>query len=74
MHAYHWACLPACPWCMHVGFSADFYAAYHELIPRAPGFDERAKIYLLYHYLNHYNLFGSSYYGACERLLKELTA
>ena len=33
----------------------------------------RPQIYLLYHYLNHLNLFGGSYYGSCERLLKSLT-
>jgi protein-ribulosamine 3-kinase len=36
------------------------------------GFEERKPLYLLYHYLNHYNLFGSSYYGQCVSLLKTL--
>ena len=41
------------------GFSGSFWAAYHEVIPRAPGFEDRHQLYQLYHYLNHYNLFGS---------------
>jgi fructosamine-3-kinase len=40
------------------GFTGDFWRAYHELIPKAPLFDKRKELYLLYHYLNHTNLFG----------------
>lgn len=40
------------------GFTGDFWRAYHEVIPKAPGFDRRKELYLLYHYLNHTNLFG----------------
>ncbi|PNW76317.1 hypothetical protein CHLRE_12g542202v5 [Chlamydomonas reinhardtii] len=58
-------------WC--AGFSPDFYAAYHELIPCAPGFEQRAEIYRLYHYLNHLNLFGDSYYSQCASILQRLT-
>ena len=57
-------------WC--AGFSGDFWDAYHALIPKAPGFEERQQLYLLYHYLNHYNLFGSGYYGQCESILRRL--
>jgi hypothetical protein len=46
--------------------------AYHEVVPRADGFDRRHDLYTLYHYLNHYNLFGSGYYGNCERLFARL--
>lgn len=37
------------------------------------GFDERKDLYTLYHYLNHYNLFGGSYRGQCEAILTKLT-
>lgn len=57
-------------WC--AGFGAAFWSGYHELIPREPGFDERADLYTLYHKLNHYNLFGSGYLGDCEWLLGRL--
>ena len=39
---------------MFGGFSAQFYNAYHQLIPQAPGFAARHKLYLLFHYLNHW--------------------
>lgn len=42
------------------GFTGDFWRAYHEVIPKAPGFDRRKDLYLLYHYLNHTNLFGGT--------------
>lgn len=57
-------------WC--AGFGGSFWSAYHECIPRQPGFDDRADLYTLYHKLNHYNLFGSGYLGDCERLLTRL--
>ena len=41
-------------------------------IPKAPGFEERAKLYRLYHYLNHYVMFGGGYYRECVNILKEL--
>lgn len=40
---------------MFGGFSRDFYSAYHHLIPQAPGFATRSKLYLLFHYLNHWS-------------------
>lgn len=50
---------------MFGGFSEDFYRGYETLIPRQEGFSERVDIYRLYHTLNHYNLFGSSYRESC---------
>lgn len=46
---------------MFGGFTDAFYHAYHTLIPKSSGFEERKLIYQLYHYLNHYNLFGTTY-------------
>ena len=57
-------------WC--AGFTPAFYEAYHAKIPKAPGFEERAKLYRLYHYLNHYVMFGGGYYRECVNILKEL--
>ena len=34
------------------GFSREFFEAYHHLIPRAPGFENREKVYRLYHLFN----------------------
>ena len=38
------------------------------------GFEDRHKIYTLYHYLNHYNLFGGGYLRQAESLLSQLTS
>eukprot|EP00181_Compsopogon_caeruleus_P000765 CAMPEP_0184686644 /NCGR_PEP_ID=MMETSP0312-20130426/23398_1 /TAXON_ID=31354 /ORGANISM="Compsopogon coeruleus, Strain SAG 36.94" /LENGTH=331 /DNA_ID=CAMNT_0027141965 /DNA_START=12 /DNA_END=1007 /DNA_ORIENTATION=+ len=58
-------------WC--AGFGSDFHQAYHDIIPRAPGFEDRHRIYQLYHYLNHYNLFGGGYYNSALSILQSLT-
>ncbi len=42
-------------------FPDAFYAAYKEVRPLAPGWEERFSLYNLYHLLNHVNLFGSGY-------------
>mmetsp|Transcript_3873 Transcript_3873/g.11569 ORF Transcript_3873/g.11569 Transcript_3873/m.11569 type:complete len:360 (-) Transcript_3873:259-1338(-) len=57
-------------WC--AGFNREFWKAYFDVIPKAPGFEERKQIYLLYHYLNHYNLFGGGYYSSCVSILQNL--
>lgn len=46
---------------MFGGFGEEFYQAYEEIIPLSPGHEEREIVYNLYHYLNHFNLFGNSY-------------
>ncbi len=51
---------------MFGGFTVDFYRAYDEIYPRTIAYDQKKVIYNLYHYLNHYNLFGSAYLSACE--------
>jgi fructosamine-3-kinase len=43
------------------GFSPRFYAAYYEVLPQEPGYDERRDLYNLYHLFNHLNMFGRSY-------------
>ena len=55
---------------MFGGFTSDFYEAYLEYGLVQDGFDERVDIYNLYHYLNHLNLFGSSYLSAVQRIAK----
>jgi len=57
-------------WC--AGFSRSFWDAYHKVIPRAPGFRKRHQIYTLYHYLNHYVLFGGGYYNSAASILHDL--
>lgn len=55
------------------GFSEDFYRAYQQTYPLKAGASEREPAYLLYHVLNHLNLFGSGYYGQAIQLLRKLT-
>jgi protein-ribulosamine 3-kinase len=56
------------------GFSGDFYRAYQETYPLKPGADKREPVYLLYHVLNHLNLFGTGYYGQAIQLLRQLVS
>ena len=56
------------------GFGGAFYAAYDAMLPPAPGRALRARLYQLYHVLNHANLFGGGYVGQAERLIDELLA
>lgn len=55
------------------GFGPDFYRTYDEVFPLSPGHRERRPVYQLYHLLNHLNLFGRSYFGQCENILKMYT-
>ena len=52
------------------GFPASFYHAYNESFPLREGWKERENIYMLYHVLNHLNLFGSGYYAHALSLMK----
>jgi fructosamine-3-kinase len=46
---------------MFGGFSERFYNAYNSVNPLSPDWEERNKLYQLYHVLNHYYLFGGGY-------------
>ena len=52
------------------GFPPAFYAAYGEVFPLSPGAGEREPLYQLYHVLNHYNLFGASWYARVKDILR----
>ena len=47
----------------------DFYRGYHEKIPENAGYRDRCDLYNLYHYLNHFNLFGGGYLMAAMRII-----
>lgn len=57
---------------LFAGFSKDFYQTYFSLYQKPKGFDYRAKLYKLYHYLNHYNVYGDSYKSSIEKIIREL--
>jgi len=46
---------------MFGGFEPTFFKSYHSLIPKDDGFAKRQDLYKLFHYLNHWNHFGTSY-------------
>jgi fructosamine-3-kinase len=56
------------------GFGPRFYAAYNEAWPLDPGYAERRDLYNLYHLLNHLNLFGESYCGSVDAILRRYAA
>lgn len=60
---------------MFGGFDDNFFDAYHGVRPKAPGFDQRQKLYELYQYLNQLNLFGdAAVYTKCRELMDEVLA
>ena len=52
------------------GFPRDFYAAYGEVNPMLPEYEERRDLYNLYHLLNHLNLFGGSYLSSVRSIIR----
>ncbi|XP_050387562.1 LOW QUALITY PROTEIN: protein-ribulosamine 3-kinase, chloroplastic [Argentina anserina] len=56
-------------WC--AGFGGSFYSSYFEVMPKQPGFEQRKDLYMLYHYLNHYNLFGSGYRSSAMSIIDD---
>lgn len=57
---------------MFGGFSNVFYQSYEKVYPLDSGFEKRKPLYMLYHYLNHLNLFGSGYYSEVMGCAKKL--
>lgn len=51
------------------GFQNRFYQAYQAVTPLEPGYQERFRLYNLYHLLNHLNLFGEGYGGQVDAVL-----
>ncbi|KAK3034891.1 hypothetical protein RJ639_033254 [Escallonia herrerae] len=56
-------------WC--AGFGGSFYNAYFEVMQKQAGFEKRRDLYMLYHYLNHYNLFGSGYRSSAMSIIDD---
>jgi protein-ribulosamine 3-kinase len=40
-------------------------------MPKQPGFEKRRDLYMLYHYLNHYNLFGRGYRSSAMSIIED---
>ncbi|MBD2036097.1 fructosamine kinase family protein [Leptolyngbya sp. FACHB-321] len=54
------------------GFPAAFYHGYNQVFPLDEGYQQRKPLYNLYHVLNHFNLFGSSYESQANRMIMQL--
>lgn len=52
------------------GFDAEFYEAYHAIIPQTVYYHEQIKLYQLYYLLVHLNLFGWSYRSSVVDILE----
>ncbi|MCK5457657.1 MAG: fructosamine kinase family protein [Melioribacteraceae bacterium] len=53
------------------GFDSNFYHAYNEEFPLLEDWEFRIDLYMLYHVLNHLNLFGSGYYSQVISIIKK---
>lgn len=54
------------------GFSAAFFRTYEEITSSSSYSSKRILIYQLYHYLNHYYIFGQSYLPSCFNVYDQL--
>ena len=50
----------------------EFYDAYEAAFPFPAGWQRRVNVYVLYHLLNHLNLFGRGYHDQCRTLAAEI--
>ncbi|CAL4073255.1 unnamed protein product, partial [Meganyctiphanes norvegica] len=57
---------------MFGGFSRSFWDGYHNVIPKERYWNERHKLYKLFHNLNHWNHFGSGYRGGSLQIMRDL--
>jgi len=53
------------------GFSPVIFDVYNTIYPISIGWEERVELWQLYYLLVHLNLFGQSYYGSVERIIKK---
>ncbi|KAI1297860.1 Ketosamine-3-kinase [Halotydeus destructor] len=58
---------------MFGGFEKEFHQQYHSIRKKVKGQDDRIELYQLFHYLNHWNHFGSSYRSKTIDLMRKLT-
>ncbi|TWT53909.1 Fructosamine kinase [Rubripirellula amarantea] len=54
------------------GCPGEFYEAYDDEFPLADGCWRRVSVYVLYHLLNHLNLFGSGYLDQCRQVAGDI--
>ncbi|KAL2000249.1 hypothetical protein VTN02DRAFT_3358 [Thermoascus thermophilus] len=60
---------------MFGGFGGGFFDEYHRIVPRTEPVDEyedRLRLYELYHHLNHYAIFGGGYRSGAVSIMQRL--
>ncbi|EME38922.1 hypothetical protein DOTSEDRAFT_75583 [Dothistroma septosporum NZE10] len=60
---------------MFGGFGGGFLKEYHELVPKTEPveeYEDRVKLYELYHHLNHHALFGGGYRSGAMGIMRNL--
>ncbi|KKF94576.1 Ketosamine-3-kinase [Ceratocystis platani] len=60
---------------MFGGFGMDFWQEYQQLVPPhepQEEFNDRLQLYELYHYLNHYAMYGGGYKSSAFNILRDL--
>lgn len=60
---------------MFGGFDSAFFKEYHELCPKSEPveeYEDRVKLYELYHHLNHYAMFGGGYRSGAVSIMRDL--
>lgn len=60
---------------MFGGFGASFFKEYHSLVPKtepSEEYEDRIKLYELYHHLNHHAMFGGGYRSGAMSIMKGL--
>ena len=55
---------------MFGGFDSKFYSSYNEEFPLPEDWEYRVNLYMLYHVMNHLNLFGTGYYSQFISIIK----
>jgi len=54
------------------GCPPSFYESYNDQWPLPPRWRQRSKVYVLYHLLNHLNLFGATYLSQCGQVAQQM--
>ncbi len=60
---------------MFGGFGPTFMRDYHRMCPKTEPvneYEDRVKLYEVYHHLNHYAIFGGGYKGGASTIMRDL--
>ncbi len=68
---YGWAEAELAMTMLFGSFPGAFFSAYEEVRPLDHGYRSRFSIYNLYHLLNHLNIFGRSYLGQVQSIIRQ---